>query len=81
MTEVIVMMPCCGGPIYFPSDVEQISEHVYILGDGDPAGRKWAGELSGKIPGATSRVQPKGYDVTSYLVEFGAQSFLESVCL
>ena len=29
MTEVIVMMPCCGGPIYFPSDVEQISEHVY----------------------------------------------------
>ena len=54
-------------------------QYVYILGDGDAAGRKWAGGLVPNIPGAVSRVQPPGYDVSSYVVEHGAQAWLESV--
>lgn len=54
-------------------------EYVYILGDGDSAGRKWAGGLAPNIPGAVSRVQPKDYDVTSYVVEHGAEAWLKSV--
>lgn len=56
-------------------------QHVYVLGDGDTAGRKWAAGLVPNIPGAVSRVQPPGYDVSSYVVEFGAEAFLSSVCL
>ena len=52
---------------------------VYVLGDGDAAGRKWAGGLVPNIPGAVSRVQPTGHDVTSYVVEHGAEAFLDSV--
>jgi DNA primase len=54
-------------------------QYVYILGDGDSAGRKWAGGLVPNIPGAVSRVQPAGYDVSSYVAEHGAQAWLESV--
>lgn len=54
-------------------------ERVYVLGDGDTAGRKWASGLATNIPGAISRVQPPGHDVTSYLVEFGAEKFLQTV--
>ena len=55
-------------------------EHVYVLGDGDPAGRKWASGLVPNIPGAVSRVMPTGYDVSSYVVEYGAEAFLDAVC-
>jgi len=54
-------------------------ESVFVLGDGDNAGRKWAAGLSGTIPGALSRVQPNGYDVTSYVTEFGAEAFMATV--
>lgn len=54
---------------------------VYVLGDGDAAGRRWAAQLVPNIPGAVSRVQPKGYDVSSYVVEFGAEKFLDNVHL
>ena len=54
-------------------------QYVYILGDGDSAGRKWAGGLVPNIPGAVSRVQPAGYDVSSYVAERGAQAWLDSV--
>jgi hypothetical protein len=54
-------------------------EYVYILGDGDTAGRKWAGGLSSTIPGAVSRVQPAGYDVTSFVTEFGTDAFMSMV--
>lgn len=52
-------------------------EHVLIFGDGDSAGRKWAGGLAATIPGALSKVMPKGYDITSYVVENGAEAFGE----
>lgn len=54
-------------------------QYVYILGDGDSAGRKWASGLASNIPGAVSRVQPADYDVSSYVAEHGAQAWLESV--
>ena len=54
-------------------------QRVYVLGDGDDAGRRWAAPLVPNIPGATSRVMPAGNDVTSYVVEFGAEAFLDSV--
>lgn len=56
-------------------------QHVYVLGDGDAAGRKWAASLVPNIPGAVSRVQPAGHDVSSYVRECGARAFLDSVCL
>lgn len=54
-------------------------QHVYVLGDGDAAGRKWAAGLVPNIPGAVSRVQPAGFDVSSYVVEHGGTAWLESV--
>jgi DNA primase len=54
-------------------------ETVYVLGDGDSAGRKWASGLVPHIPGAISRVQPAGYDVTSYVVEHGTEAWLDTV--
>lgn len=54
-------------------------QHVYVLGDGDAAGRKWTAGLVPNIPGAVSRVQPAGYDVSSYVVEHGPESWLQSV--
>lgn len=56
-------------------------EHVYLLGDGDKAGRKWAAGLAPVIPGAVSRVMPNGHDVSSYVMEHGPDQFLESVRL
>jgi DNA primase len=55
-------------------------ERVYVMGDGDAAGRKWAGGLVGNIAGAISKVMPSGHDVTSYVVEHGAEAFVNSVC-
>ena len=54
-------------------------QSVFVLGDGDSAGRKWAAGLVPNIAGGVSRVQPAGYDVTSYVVKHGAQAWLESV--
>jgi len=54
-------------------------EFVYVLGDGDPAGRKWALGLVPNIPGAVSRVMPAGHDVTSFVVEHGEQMLLDFV--
>lgn len=54
-------------------------EHVYLLGDGDKAGRKWAAGLAPVIPGAVSRVMPNGYDVSSYIAEHNGATFLEYV--
>ncbi len=56
-------------------------QHVYVLGDGDSAGRKWASGLVPNIPGAVSRVMPTDHDVTSFVVEHGTDAFLGSVCL
>lgn len=56
-------------------------EHVYVLGDGDAAGRRWAAGLVPNIPGAVSRVLPADHDVTSYIVEHGSSAFLQHVRL
>lgn len=52
-------------------------EKVIIIGDGDTAGRRFANELASKIPDAIPRPMPKDHDVTSFVVENGAGSFLE----
>jgi DNA primase len=56
-------------------------QQVYVLGDGDSAGRKWAAGLVSNIPGAVSRVQPADSDVTTHVLEVGAEAWLDSVCL
>lgn len=50
-------------------------ETVYVLGDGDSSGRKFASELSGNIRGARALPMPAGYDVSSYVQEHGAEAF------
>lgn len=50
-------------------------ETVYVLGDGDSAGRKFASELSANIRGARALPMPAGHDVSSYVLEFGAEAF------
>lgn len=50
-------------------------ETIYVLGDGDAAGRKFTNELSANLRGARALPMPKGYDVSSYVQEFGAEAF------
>jgi len=50
-------------------------ETVYVFGDGDTAGRKFASELSGNLRGARALPMPAGHDVSSYVQEFGAEAF------
>lgn len=50
-------------------------ETVYVLGDGDSAGRKFATEVSANIRGARALPMPAGHDVSSYVLEFGAEAF------
>lgn len=54
-------------------------QHVYVLGDGDPAGRNWTASLVPNIPGAVSRVMPNEYDVTRFVTEYGPQALLDYV--
>jgi DNA primase len=54
-------------------------DRVLILGDGDPAGRKFVSELAPNIAGAVPRPMPAGHDVTSYIVEHGPEDFLKYV--
>jgi len=50
-------------------------ETVYVFGDGDSAGRKFASELTANIRGARALPLPAGHDVSSYVLEFGSDSF------
>lgn len=54
-------------------------ERVIVLGDGDTAGRQFANTLAGNMPNAIPRPMPKGEDISSYVVENGADAFLEYV--
>jgi DNA primase len=54
-------------------------ERVIVLGDGDTAGRQFANSLAGNMPNAIPRPMPKGQDITSYVVEYGADAFLQYV--
>jgi hypothetical protein len=54
-------------------------ERVVVIGDGDSAGRAFVAELSSNIGGSVPRPMPKDYDVTSYVVEHGAEAFLSFI--
>lgn len=54
-------------------------ERVIILGDGDTAGRQFANSLAGNMPNAIPKPMPKDEDVSSYVVKYGADAFLEFV--
>ena len=54
-------------------------ERVIVLGDGDEAGRSFAATLTRNLPNATRKPMPSDYDVTSYVVEHGAEKFLEFI--
>lgn len=62
-------------PLYFR--LFEDFERVLIFGDGDKAGREFTAKLLRHIPGGESRVLPKGHDLTSFVQEFGADSFIE----
>lgn len=52
-------------------------DQVILLGDGDSSGRKFVNELLPNLAGAVPRPLPKDYDVSSYVVEYGAEAFLK----
>lgn len=54
-------------------------ERVIVLGDGDSAGREFANKLAGHMPNAIPRPMPKDEDVSSYVVKYGTDAFLEFV--
>jgi len=54
-------------------------ERVLILGDGDSAGRKFAAELAREIPTGEAKVMPVGEDVSSFIQQYGKDSFLEYI--
>lgn len=47
---------------------------VLVFGDGDDPGRDFARRLSEAVPNARAVHMPNGHDVTSYVIEFGAES-------
>lgn len=52
-------------------------ERVIGLGDGDQSGRSFIAKLGDRMHNLLARPMPEGYDVTDYIVEFGAKSFLD----
>lgn len=54
-------------------------ERVVILGDGDKAGREFTNKLVNNIPGGEAKLLPEGQDVNSYILENGAEAFLNYI--
>lgn len=54
-------------------------ERVVILGDGDKAGREFTAKLSQNIAGGEAKLMPEGQDVNSFIVEHGAEEFLNYI--
>lgn len=54
-------------------------EKVIVIGDGDSAGYKFCATLTPNIAAGISRPMPKGHDVSSYVVEHGAEAFLRFI--
>lgn len=51
-------------------------ERVIVLGDGDKAGRQFANKVAGQLDNGVPRPMPEGHDVTSFVLEHGADEFL-----
>ena len=51
-------------------------EKVYVIGDGDTAGRAFTSKLVQEISGAEAKLMPSDLDINSYVVEYGPESFL-----
>lgn len=54
-------------------------ETVLLLGDGDKAGRDFVNALRPHLDGAVPRLMPNGHDVSSFVVQYGADEFLNYV--
>lgn len=52
-------------------------DRVVVLGDGDKAGREFANKVAGQLDNGVPRPMPEGHDVTSFVLEHGAESFFE----
>lgn len=50
---------------------------VLIFGDGDKAGRAFAGQLAEQIHGSRAVNMPDGHDITSFVLEHGAEALRE----
>lgn len=50
---------------------------VLIFGDGDKAGRAFAAQLAEKIHGSRAISMPDGHDITSFVLEHGAEALRE----
>jgi hypothetical protein len=51
-------------------------ERVVILGDGDKAGREFVNKVASRLDNGVPRPMPEGHDVTSFVLEHGAEEFL-----
>lgn len=54
-------------------------ERVIVIGDGDKAGRAFVATLTPNIAASVPRPMPKDHDVTSYVVENGAEAFMRFI--
>lgn len=54
-------------------------ERVIVIGDGDKAGRAFVATLTPNIAASVPRPMPKDHDVTSYVVENGADEFMRFI--
>jgi len=55
-------------------------ERVFVIGDGDPAGREFSKVVSRKIGNhAVGIVMPDGHDINSYYVEHGEKELIKTI--
>src|SRR5690606_11193015 len=52
---------------------------VYILGDGDDAGRQFTEQVANRLRNGVQVYVPQGHDVSSYLVEHGEDALKELI--
>lgn len=52
-------------------------QRVLVFGDGDEPGRQFADHMAYAIPNARAVPMPDGHDVSSYVMEFGAEALIE----
>lgn len=52
-------------------------QNVLVFGDGDEPGRQFAEHMAYAIPAGRAVPMPEGYDVSSYVIEFGPDALIE----